>query len=144
MVTHTYLSASGHMLFSLFVVSNSFTTSWTHSPPGSSVCRISQARIPDWVAISSSRRSSRPRGQTRTSCIAGVFFAAEPWGNLHLDTYMLLFSPPTKEELSCLSEGQLYSYGLDSILFCKRRNIIPAVLSFDSYIINCPLVESFP
>ena len=34
------------------------------SPPGSSLERISQARIVEWVAISSSRGSSRPRDQT--------------------------------------------------------------------------------
>ena len=31
------------------------------SPPGSSVCGISQARILEWVAISSSRGSSQSR-----------------------------------------------------------------------------------
>ena len=31
------------------------------SPPGSSVCGILRARMLDWVAISSSRRSSQPR-----------------------------------------------------------------------------------
>ena len=40
------------------------------SLPGSSVQRISQARILDWVAVSFSRRSSRPRGRTHISCIA--------------------------------------------------------------------------
>ena len=34
------------------------------SPPGFSVHGISQARIPDWVAISSSRESSQPRDHT--------------------------------------------------------------------------------
>ena len=43
------------------------------SPPGSSVQGISQARILEWVAISSSRGSSRPRDQTRVSCIVGRF-----------------------------------------------------------------------
>ena len=47
------------------------------SPPGSSVCEILQARILGWVAISSSRGSSRPRDQTLISWIAGRFFA--PW-----------------------------------------------------------------
>ena len=37
--------------------------------PGSSVHRISQARILEWVAISSSRGSSWPRNQTCVSCI---------------------------------------------------------------------------
>ena len=39
------------------------------SPPGSSVHGISQARIQEWVAVSFSRRSSWPRGQTCISCI---------------------------------------------------------------------------
>ena len=37
------------------------------SPPGSSVCGILQARILEWVAISFSRGSSRPR--VRTHCL---------------------------------------------------------------------------
>jgi len=39
------------------------------SPPGSSVHGIFQARILEWVAISYSRGSSRPRDQTHISCI---------------------------------------------------------------------------
>ena len=39
------------------------------SPPGSSVHGISQARIQEWVALSFSRGSSRPRDQTCVSCI---------------------------------------------------------------------------
>ena len=38
------------------------------SPPGSSVHGISQARILEWVAISFSRGSSRPRDGIRVSC----------------------------------------------------------------------------
>ena len=51
------------------------------SPPGSSVHGIFQARILEWVAISFSRGSSRPRDWTRVSCIAGEFFTAEPQGS---------------------------------------------------------------
>ena len=39
------------------------------SLPGSSVHGISQARILEWVAISSSRGSSWPSDQTQVSCI---------------------------------------------------------------------------
>ena len=39
------------------------------SPPGSYVHRIFQARILEWVAISSSRGSSQPRDGTCISCI---------------------------------------------------------------------------
>ena len=44
------------------------------SPPGSSVHGILQARTLQWVAMPSSRRSSRPKDQTQVSCIAGGFF----------------------------------------------------------------------
>ena len=56
---------------------------WTVAPPGSSVHGILQARLLEWVAMLSSRGSSRPRGSSwprdRTcvscrSCIAGWFF----------------------------------------------------------------------
>ena len=47
------------------------------SPPGSSVHRLLQIRIMEWIAIPSSRGSSQgsqPRDQTQVSCIAGRFF----------------------------------------------------------------------
>ena len=44
------------------------------SLPGFSVHGILQARVLEWVAISSSRGSSRPRNRTRVSCIVGRFF----------------------------------------------------------------------
>ena len=42
------------------------------SPPGSSVHGIFQARISEWVTISSSQGSSRPRDRTHTSCISYI------------------------------------------------------------------------
>ena len=42
-------------------------------PPGSSVHRIPQPRIMEWVAMPSSRGSLWPRGWTRVSCIADRF-----------------------------------------------------------------------
>ena len=53
------------------------------SPTASSVYGISQARILEWVAMSSSRGSSPPRDQTHifcSSCFAGGFFTAKPPG----------------------------------------------------------------
>ena len=44
------------------------------SPPGSSVHGISQARTLEGAAISFSRGSSWPQGQTQVSCIAGRLF----------------------------------------------------------------------
>ena len=40
-----------------------------YSPPGSSIRGIAQERILEWIAISSSRRSSQSRDRTHVSCI---------------------------------------------------------------------------
>ena len=45
------------------------------SLPGSSINRIFQARVLEWVAISFSRGSSQPRDWTQVSYIAGRCFA---------------------------------------------------------------------
>ena len=52
-----------------------------YSSPGSSVHRILQTRILEWVAVSFSRGSSRPKDQTRVSYIAGGLFTAESLGS---------------------------------------------------------------
>ena len=57
------------------------------SPPRSSVHGILQARILEWIAISSLRGSSQPRDQTHVSCIscvAGGFFTTEALRNPRL------------------------------------------------------------
>ena len=53
------------------------------SPPGSSVLRVLQARILEWVSIPFSMGSSQPRDQAHmfcSSCIAGTFLTTEPPG----------------------------------------------------------------
>ena len=55
------------------------------SPPGSFVLGILQARILEWVAMLSSRGSSRPRDWTRVSCIADRFFTI--WATTHTHTH---------------------------------------------------------
>ena len=64
------------------------------SPPCSSVHRISQARILEWVAISFSRGFSRPKDWTRVSGIAGRRFTV--WATRESQEYWsgLLFPPP--------------------------------------------------
>ena len=48
-----------------------FVTPWAVNPPSSFlVCGILQARILEWFAVSYSRESSRPRTQTRVSCVS--------------------------------------------------------------------------
>ena len=43
-----------------------------HSPPGSSVHRILQAQILEWVAMPSSRGSSHPRDRTHVSSVSCI------------------------------------------------------------------------
>ena len=50
------------------------------SPPGSSICGILQARILEWVAISFSRGSSRPRDRTWSPALQANSLASEPPG----------------------------------------------------------------
>ena len=63
-----------------------------HSPPGSSVHGILQARILEWVAIPSSGGSSWPRDGTQISCIAGEFFTSWVTRQPLLLLSLLLFS----------------------------------------------------
>ena len=76
------------------------------SPPGSSVHGIFQARILEWVAISSSRGFFRPRDQTCSSwvsCIACGFFTTEPPGKSKNDQARRYFlkAPERSLPISC-------------------------------------------
>ena len=59
------------------------------SPPGSSVHGILQARILEWVAMTFSRGSSRPRDQTWVSSIAGRFFTIWTTSHIPVLTYFV-------------------------------------------------------
>ena len=66
--THTRVWSLEILLFVVAGLSPTFIGPMECGPSGSSVRGISQARILEWVAISFSRGSSRPRDQTRVSC----------------------------------------------------------------------------
>ena len=53
-----------------------FATSWAVACQAPLSMGISQARTPDWLAISFSRGLSQPRDWTQVSCIAGRFFTS--------------------------------------------------------------------
>ena len=58
------------------------------SPPSSSIHRILQARILEWVAISFSRGSSQPRNRTQVSHTAGRFFTVWAMRKARIYAYM--------------------------------------------------------
>ena len=92
--THTALSPSSGLIFFpcpfqlkrakwKSEVAQSCLTLWDPvdcSPPGSSVHGIPQARILEWVAISFSKGSSRPRDQTQVSRVEADALTSEPPG----------------------------------------------------------------
>ena len=88
------------------------------SPPRSSFHGISQARILEWVSISYSRESSRPRDWTWVSCIAGRFFTI--W-----DTREAL-----KQPIMSLNRNVcVYSHnGILGICFKKDANILSLLI----------------
>ena len=71
-------------------------------PPGSPVHGISQARILEWVAISFSRGSSRPRDQTRVSLIAGRSLTLS---QMHIKAYKGIWTWRLFIPSLCLSLG---------------------------------------
>ena len=74
------------------------------SLPGSSVHGTFQARLLEWVAMPSSRRSSQPRDWTSVSYvsrIAGRFFTIEPPGKPHDIAYCLANQGPSENETWC-------------------------------------------
>ena len=67
-------------LLSHFSYVQLFLTLWTIACQGSTVHGILQSRILEWVAMSSSRGSPRPRDWTCISCTTGGFFTVELLG----------------------------------------------------------------
>ena len=66
-----------HPSWKKMLIAQSSPTLWNAmdcSLPGSSVHRIIQPRIPEWVAIPFSSGSSQPRDWTQVSHIADAFF----------------------------------------------------------------------
>ena len=82
------------------------------SPPGSSLHRILQARILEWVAIPFSRGSSPPRDQNLFSRIAGGFFTI--WATREANNYLV--------QLNKLKNFKPENY-TSKYLFKCRKNI---------------------
>ena len=96
------------------------------SPSGSSVHGILQATILEWVAILSSRGSSRPSNQTSVSCgscISGMFFTNEPPGKTSL-----IIQCVNCISIKLLKLNEIYGY----------NNFI---LTQQNYVIQCDKVE---
>ena len=82
-----------------------------YSPPNSSVHGILQARMLDWVAILSSRGSSRSRNPTGVACIAGKILGFEIVSSLGTFQLKLLLT----SECKCL-------HGLTLLFLLGKKN----------------------
>jgi len=96
-----------------------FMTPMDGSPPGSSVYGIFQARLLEWIVISSSRGSCRPRGKTCISWVScidrQILYHCSSWEPLlttwiemiyflkNLILVFALLSPPPPPHLSILN-----------------------------------------
>ena len=94
------------LLFSTSVVSDSFATPWI--VVGSSVHRISQAGILEWVVISFYKGSFRFRDQNHISCISGGFFTSEPPGKPHILEYWLWYQYKDTTSTNSTLEPTMY------------------------------------
>ena len=97
------------------------------SLPGSSILRILQARIPECVAMPSSRGSSQPRDQTQVSCVSCI-------GRRFFTTSGTWETPAFTEALSnngCLPSHHPMShctYSGDTLHYHFQTIILPASL----------------
>ena len=67
------------------------------NPPGSSVCGILQARIPEWAASPSYRESSNPgieSASLMSPALAGRFFTTSTTWEAHIYIYTYKFNSP--------------------------------------------------
>ena len=105
------------------------------SPPVSSVHGVSQARIPEWVAISFSRESAWPRDQTHISCIGrqilyhwatrGIWFSY-----ITANTY--IYSLSNFFPISVMKE-----YWAEFPVLC-RRSLLAVYLKYSSMYLSIP------
>ena len=98
------------------VVSNSWRSHGLHG--------ILQARILEWVAFPFSRESSRPRGQTQVSRIAGSFFTS--WATREAQEHWSAWSIP--------SPGGLPDPGIEPVSVALQADSLPAELSGKPYL----------
>ena len=80
------------------------------SPPSSSIHRIFQARIVQWVAIAFSRGSSWPRDRTQVSSTAGRRFTV--WATREAWTHTLLFIKQITNKNLLYSTGNPTQYSV--------------------------------
>ena len=107
-------------------------------PPGFSVLGISQARVLEWVAISFSRGSSRPRDWTRVSCLQADSYRWVTWEAVQSPIH---HRGRSKTRRGLLMTAQNKSTAPWSAL---QSLASPAFLPFDTVDLNDPHPSALP
>ena len=110
-----------------------FVTLWTlWSLPGSSVPGVSQARIPEWVVISSSRGSSPFRDWTRVSCVSWI----GRWILYHWATWETPSSLKTNGKLFYIVIYKVISLsGVAEISSCPQYHLALSISSTSEFVV---------
>ena len=99
------------------------------SLPGSSVHRMFQARILEWVAISFSRGTSWPRDQTWVSYIAVRFFITDPPGKPHGESQIIEMDECYPSNYASLLKTVIwifYNWNFSRFFFSTKTNGKPS------------------
>ena len=98
------------------------------SPPSSSVHGSLQAKILEWVAISSCRGSSWPRDWTCVSYIAGGFLTTEPHGKPWLCPQIMFLSQASFTQISNRKISMVVAWGV--FLHLSTRGVSKKQMKF--------------
>ena len=120
----------------LFSCVTLFVTLWTlWSPPGSSVHGISQARIPEWVAISSSRGSSPLRDWTSVSWVSWIgrwiLYLRKPWATWETPSSLI-----TNGKLFYIVIYKVTSLSVDEISSCPQYHLALSISSVSAILVS--------
>ena len=110
------------------------------SPPHSLLHGILQARTLEWVAMPSSRGSSRPRDRTQVSCITGGFYTAEPPGKSVARVSRYIFLRGHINSYSVKHATSITCY----FMWCPTKALSVGIINTVSKHRLCPLGLSCP
>ena len=115
------------------------------SPPGPSVHGILQAGILEWIAISLSRGSSRPRDGTQISpALQADSLPYELWGSPQRNLHALAYSSSGLTSIIGRGGGNSPIVLFESIMYLCSQNLIWDLKASFKYFINLSLFPHVP
>ena len=142
-----YIYIYMHMYAKLLQSWSTLCNPMDYSQPGSSVHRIHQAIILEWMALPSSRGSSRPKDRTHISlclpALAGMFFTTvaiwEAYIYIYMYIYSLLFEPACP--FPSHTSRSLQNARLGSLCYTAASHYLSILLKLDRVYISMLLSQ---